>query len=120
MKESGFLGKWPVFAVAAIAAFLVFGCNGGSGGEDDAFTISGTVTLNEAGFEGATITLTGDAAETATTDSSGNYSFTDLSEGDYLVAPTLAGQSFSPAEFSVTLIGADATGVGSHADSAPR
>ncbi|HED12907.1 MAG TPA: hypothetical protein ENI62_04515, partial [Gammaproteobacteria bacterium] len=57
-----------------------------------------------------TVTLSGDETATTTTDGSGNYSFTGLANGAYTVTPSLAGYSFSPTNFAVTLSGADSTG----------
>jgi len=74
------------------------------------FSISGTVT---GGIQaGVTMTLSGDiSAITTTTDSSGNYTFSLLSNGSYIVEPSLSNYTFSPASTQVTISGADVTGV---------
>ena len=64
-------------------------------------TISGRVTLNGAGLAGVTVALTGSAP--ATTDAGGNYTFSNLQNGNYTVTPTLNGYSFSPTSRSVTV-----------------
>jgi fibronectin type 3 domain-containing protein len=46
-----------------------------------------------------------------TTDSSGNYSFASLTNGTYTVTPTDTGYTFSPINQSVTVNGANQTGV---------
>ena len=74
------------------------------------FTISGTITPT-AGGSGATITLSGSAAATTTTDSSGNYSFGSLANGTYTVTPSNTGYTFSPVNQSVSVSGANQTGV---------
>lgn len=74
------------------------------------FTISGTITPT-AGGSGATVTLSGPAAATTTTDSSGNYSFGSLVNGTYTVTPSNSGYSFSPVNQSVTVSSANQTGV---------
>ena len=74
------------------------------------YTISGQVTLNGAAYEGAAIALSGDASMAATTDASGNYSFTDLPNGNYTVTPTVAGQTLDPATLTPTILDADSTG----------
>ncbi len=82
------------------------------------YSISGTV--NESGdsedvgvggpLTGATVTLTGDASAATTTDASGNYTFSGLSNGSYTVTPSLAGYTFSPTSSPVTISGANRTG----------
>lgn len=74
------------------------------------FAISGTVTPASAG-SGTTLTLSGPSAATATADSSGNYSFTGLVNGTYVVTPTHSGDSFSPTLQTVTLNGANANSI---------
>jgi hypothetical protein len=58
------------------------------------------------------MTLSGDiSAITTTTDSSGNYTFSGLSNGSYIVEPSLSNYTFSPASTQVTVSEADVTGV---------
>ena len=55
---------------------------------------------------GATVTLSGSLAATATTDAAGNYSFRGLvSGGDYTVTPSAAGLAFAPASRSYPNLG---------------
>lgn len=95
----------------AIAALLMFGCGGSSGGDEDTFTISGTVTLNGTAYQGVTITLSGDAADTTATDASGDYEFTDLLAGDYTVTPVFAPLVFDPVSSQITVSLADVADV---------
>jgi hypothetical protein len=74
------------------------------------YTISGTVTPTSTG-NGTTLTLSGAGSGTATGDSSGNYSFANLANGTYTVTPTRAGYTFTPASQTVTVSGANVTGV---------
>ena len=60
---------------------------------------------------GVTITLSGTAAATAISDTSGNYSFGGLTNGVYTVTPGNAGYSFAPADQIVTVAGADVSGI---------
>jgi len=63
------------------------------------YTISGTAYINvcntnaydpcDTPYPGATITLSGDESGTKVTDASGNYSFTNVGEGNYTVAMTM-------------------------------
>jgi hypothetical protein len=96
------------FALAAsLASFalLAAGCSsggsgGGGGNSPTTYAISGTVSGAVA--SGVTVSLTGAATLSTTTDSSGNYSFAGLANGSYTVAPSLAGYSFTPASLAVT------------------
>ncbi len=72
-------------------------------------TRSGNVTGDVA--EGDTITLSGNADEATETIGRGDYSFPDVANGGYTVTPSLAGYSFAPANTTVTIDGADVTGV---------
>ncbi len=51
------------------------------------YSISGTVTASGSALSGVTISLTGAATASTTTDTSGNFSFTGLYNGDYTVIP---------------------------------
>ena len=74
------------------------------------YTISGTVS--GVVVSGVTITLTGEIGSgSATTDSSGNYSFGGITNGDSCtITPSKAGYTFSPISRSVTVNSADVTG----------
>jgi hypothetical protein len=72
--------------------------------------ISGTITPSSAG-SGATVTLSGAASATTTADSSGNFSFTGLANGSYTVTPSRSGYAFTPASQSITVSGANQTGI---------
>jgi hypothetical protein len=73
------------------------------------YSISGTVTYNGTGLSGVTMTLSGSSTATKTTDSSGIYSFTGLSNGSYTVTPSLSEYTFTPANRSVTISGVNQT-----------
>lgn len=69
------------------------------------YSINGTITGDV--IEDVTITLSGDASQTTTTDHNGNYTFVNLSDGDYTVTPSLSGYDFEPASRNVAIAGAD-------------
>jgi RHS repeat-associated protein len=71
------------------------------------YTISGTIS----GGHGDSVALSGAATATATADSSGNYSFTGLANGNYVVTPGTVGYTISPASQSVTISGENIPGV---------
>ncbi len=71
--------------------------------------MSGTVSP-AAGGSGTSLFI-GGALLTTTADGSGNYNFTGLPNGTYTVTPSKSGYTFSPPNRSVTINGADVTGV---------
>jgi hypothetical protein len=73
------------------------------------YTISGTVDGDVQ--EGVTMTLSGDGEGTTTTDSIGDYSFSGLSNGSYIVIPSLSDYSFTPTSENIIVSDADETGV---------
>jgi hypothetical protein len=76
------------------------------------YSISGTVkTTGGSPVAGVTVSLTGSATATTTTDTSGNYRFADLQNGNYTVIPGLTGQTFTPANSTVIVSDADKPGV---------
>jgi hypothetical protein len=71
--------------------------------------ISGTVQWpGGTGMTGVNVTLSGDASDATTTDSSGMYTFEGLPDGAYLVTPDRPAYYFYPFDAAVTLSGADA------------
>lgn len=71
--------------------------------------ITGTINDDDgAGYDGVTVTLSGDASDSDTTAGGGAYAFTGLSDGSYTVTPTKGGSTFSPASDNVSVSGADA------------
>jgi len=60
---------------------------------------------------GVTMTLSGAGTGTTTTNSSGTYSFSGLANGTYTVTPSLSGYTFTPSSQSVTISGANRTGI---------
>lgn len=74
------------------------------------YSISGTVTSGGSGLSDVTMTLSGTSSGTTMTNSSGNYAFNDLTNGDYTVTPSKTGYQFTPANIAATITGADLTG----------
>ena len=70
----------------------------------DVWGISGSLGSKGAG---ATVTLSGAASASTTADGSGNYSFSTLYNGAYVITPTLAGHTFSPASHAETVANAN-------------
>jgi inhibitor of cysteine peptidase len=72
----------------------------------DTYLISGNVTREGFGYEGALVSLSGDATDTDTTDGSGYYSFSVLS-GTYTVTPAVTGQGLTPDPRTIVVTTAD-------------
>jgi len=73
-------------------------------------TVSGTTSGAVA--QNVTISLSGSNSGSVLTDSSGNYSFSGLAAGIYMVTPSLAGFTFSPVSSVVTTTsGTNASGL---------
>jgi uncharacterized protein (TIGR03790 family) len=65
-----------------------------------AYSINGTVTLNGAGLSGVTVSC---SSGSATTNSSGVYSISNVANGLYTLTPSLVGYTFSPTTLSATV-----------------
>jgi hypothetical protein len=113
---SGLSGQRILPLAALAAVFFVCGCagavtaNSNTSSPPSTFTISGTISPASTG-SGSTLALSGHSSASATADASGNYSFSNLRNGGYVVTPARSGYSFSPSLQSVTINGADVTGI---------
>jgi subtilisin family serine protease len=75
----------------------------------DTYSVSGTITNGSGtGISGVTVS---NGTVSATTNSSGAYTLTGLANATYTLTPSLSGYTFSPASRSVTVNGANVTGV---------
>ena len=98
-------------ALLSVAGALLGACGGGGGSGSPtptpvpvtSYTVSGQVQ----GAVNATVTLTGATSAVATTDASGNFSFSGLPNGAYNVTPTQSGLVFAPVVAAVTVSGAN-------------
>ena len=70
------------------------------------YSISGRVSGSS-----ATLTLSGPSTATTSTDGSGNFTFSGLGAGLYVVAPSRSGYTFSPSTAAVTVQASSVTGV---------
>ena len=73
-----------------------------SGGPEPTYSISGQVTDAD-GNPISDVTLSDGAGHTATTDSNGNYTISDLSAGTYTLTPSKSDYTFSPASRTVSV-----------------
>jgi hypothetical protein len=74
------------------------------------YSVSGNVSPAASGT-GTKLTLSGAASGSMTADASGNFTFTNLQNGNYTITPSKSGFTFSPANQPVTVSSANVTGV---------
>ena len=72
------------------------------------FSISGSVSAAGAN---ATVSLTGATSASTTADGSGNYSFSNLGNGSYIVTPTKSGYTFAPSSQNVAISGGSVSSI---------
>lgn len=98
-------------ALLCFATALLLSACGGGGSSAPAptpittYTISGHVQ----GAASATVNLTGAKSAVATTDASGNFSFSGLANGAYSITPTQSGMVFAPVVTTATVNSANVT-----------
>lgn len=73
-------------------------------------SISGRILLDGVPFAGAIVDLSGDEAASVTTDVNGNYAFSGLPDGNYVVAPRGRAYGFVPASRTVVIAAASVAG----------
>lgn len=96
----------PFNAMPVYSAFSNTAVVGGA-----TYSISGRVrTAAAIPIAGVTMTLTGAATSSTTTDAQGRYTFIGLSNGNYTVTPSKTGYTFTPVNRAVTISGANVTG----------
>jgi hypothetical protein len=84
------------------------------------FSISGTVKANSVPLAGVTMTLSGAAKQTVTTDADGRYEFSGLGDGVYTMTPSMNEFGFSPASRTVHIRGDDVVGQDFERGNPPR
>jgi len=111
------LSDWRVFPLLPCTLVLLLsGCAGTVSQKNtqtpppNTYAISGSITPASAG-SGASLSLSGPSTANTTADSSGNFSFSGLANGTYVLTPSRSGYTFTPANQSVTVNGANATGI---------
>jgi hypothetical protein len=93
-------GSWQT----RIADFKFPACTGGT----TTYSISGTIaTSGGTGIGGVSVS---NGSTSVTTNSSGQYTFSGLANGNYTLTPSLSGYTFSPTSLAVTVNGANVSG----------
>jgi hypothetical protein len=98
-------GKVEHVKVIVVILFLLLSVgiviSGCGNNNDSKYAISGRITSAGSALSGVTIALSGDASRITVTDTNGNYRFSNLSEGEYTLTPSLTGYSFTPSKKTV-------------------
>lgn len=89
------------------AAVTIVGANKVATTMAAVWKIAGTILDGSSPIAGVTVALTGDASDSTTTDGSGDYEFTTLSDGNYTVTPTKVAHTFTPTSSAEAVSGAD-------------
>jgi hypothetical protein len=109
-SNTGYLFN-PASAAVAVTSGNVTGVNfSGSQSSGATYSISGSATPLPSGA-GVTITVTGAAGASTFTDASGNFTISGLANGAYTVTPSKPNLAFAPPQSSVTLSGANKSGL---------
>jgi hypothetical protein len=116
LSPSGVLSGTPVSSGSSNIAFTATDAAGHTGSgtltlviNSGSFTISGQITASGIGLSGVSVSLSGASTSTVTTDSSGNYSFTGLIAGTYVVTPSRSRYTFTPSSQTLTSISSSQT-----------
>ncbi len=103
-------GANGVFSQSSVSALPTSSFNASNYWVDVIYATTATHSLggivSGAGAAGATITLSGAATASTTTDSFGNYNFSGLADGTYTATPSETGYVFTPTSQTVTISGA--------------
>lgn len=97
-----------ILRTTIVLLFLISGCGEDKssinypGTIESSYSFSGTVTANGSRLSGVSVELTGAKNLITFTNISGNYSFSNLQEGNYTIKPTMNGYAFNPVLFATS------------------
>jgi hypothetical protein len=100
----------PSSQAVSVNSANVTGVNFTASAVASTYGISGTISPASVGA-GATVTLSGPASFTTTADASGNFGFTTLSNGTYMLTPSSPTATFTPASQTVSITNANVSGI---------
>lgn len=92
-------------------ALLSLGVRSGSTLPPGGHSLSGRVSRGGAGLAGVALTLVGPVTQFTQTGANGNYTFAGLPDGSYTLSPAKIYHGFNPAQRTLTLSGADTSGM---------
>jgi hypothetical protein len=99
----------PPSTIVTLSTNGAVGVDFQTAGTAPTYSVSGGATVGGFPLPGVTMTLSGLASATATTDALGSYSFAGLANGTYSVTPSLAGYTFTPATAPAVVADANVT-----------
>jgi len=103
----GIFGWAKLFSLVLFVACI---CGTSAIAATPTYSVSGTVTAGSTGVPAIHVNLAGGAVnKTISTDSHGNYNFTNIAAGSYTITPSAIGCTFSPLDIPVT-VSANSTG----------
>jgi hypothetical protein len=98
----------PICALSSQAA----GSNNQAASTHNFYLAPSTSSISgNAGVAGATVAWSGTSSGSTTADGSGNYTISGLSNGSYVITPSLVNYTFSPTSQNETVSGSNITGV---------
>ena len=100
----------PIFRLACLGSLVVTGCSADDNNPVPAATYGISGTVSGSSVADVTISLSGAAISSTTTNASGQYSFTGLPSGSYTVTPSSGAYAFLPARLAIHITSADVTG----------
>jgi beta-glucanase (GH16 family) len=100
----------PSSRVVTVSGASLTGVNFTASVAATTYSVSGNISP-VAGGAGATVTLSGGGGGSVTADSQGNFTFSGLASGTYTLTPSNPGYSFTPYSLTVTVSGANVTGL---------
>lgn len=108
---SGVYTFTPTSRSATIVASDVFGIDFTASSATALYTISGNISdSTPTGISGVMVSINDDIQTAVYTDGNGNYSFTNVSPGTYIITPASTSGTFAPTTRSVTITTANSTG----------
>jgi 6-phosphogluconolactonase (cycloisomerase 2 family) len=100
--------KWMWLVIVLMFTIIFSACGGGD--SISTYSISGTISTSGMALQGVTMKLNSAGYTSAITDTSGNYTFTGLVNGSYMLIPSMTDYFFIPSSLQVTVNNMSITG----------
>ena len=113
LKSIRFFTRSTTLLLVLLALVFIGGCAGAvtsNSGSSGTFSVTGNISPASDG-NGATVALSGPVSLTTTGNTSGNYSFSGLTNGIYTVTPSRTGYAFTPSVGNFSINGASVSGL---------
>src|SRR5512139_1526491 len=96
--------RTPFFLVVFTALGVLAACKGGGPTDPEPpgnLTFRGTITVGGSALAGVPVFLSSDQSKSTVTDSSGAFSFNDVSGSRFIVTPSLQNHTFTPSNYEL-------------------